>query len=105
MQFTSTASPRPSQCAASPREPLGRTYIVSEAMTVEEFVGIICQALDRKPVTFRLPESALRRLTDLLGFLPRLPLTASRIDALTNRTAYSAERIRKDLGNTNPACP
>jgi nucleoside-diphosphate-sugar epimerase len=77
----------------------GKTYIVSEAMTIEHFVETICRALEQAPPRLRLPETVARTLSAAGGFFWKdFPLTPSRIDALTDRTVYSSARIGEELG-------
>lgn len=80
------------------KESADQSYIVSETATVEEFTGMICNALGRRPVKLRVPERAARQLANLFGTIPGFPLTHSRIDALTNRTVFTAKKIREALG-------
>ena len=79
----------------------GRAYIVSDCRTLEEFVGIIASALGKESPTKRLPESLVRTAVALAGLIPKFPLTSSRVDALTNRTIYRADRIKSELGYKN----
>lgn len=75
------------------------TYVVSEAMNLEDFVGVLCKHLDRRPPAIRLP-IALARTVARVGtsLSPRFPLSRARVDALTGRTTYAADRIRTELG-------
>ncbi len=83
-------------------EAAGKTYNLSETITLERFVEIIAGELNLKPPSLRLPESALRVIAAVARALPRFPLTGARIDALTNRNVYSAARIAYELAY-NPA--
>lgn len=76
----------------------GRTYIVSDYCTMEEWIAMISAALGRPPPGLRLPETAARAAVALGKFLPGFPLTESRLGALTNFARYSDERIRRELG-------
>lgn len=73
-------------------------YNVSDWRTIEDFVGIIARELGKPPPTRRLPEFAARMVARLGNWLPRIPLTEARIDALTNRTVYSSNKIVHELG-------
>lgn len=78
-------------------EAAGKTYNLSDWCSIEDFVEIIARAL-RKPVpSLRLSEGLTRKLTFCCRFLPGVPLTVSRIDALTGRHFYAIERIQKEL--------
>ena len=85
-------------CAESSLSENGRAYIVSDHFTMEEFVALIAAALGRKPPRTRLPEGPVRLASRLCEGIPGFPLTASRIDALTNRLVYSSRRIEEELG-------
>lgn len=74
------------------------TYIVSDDAPLDAVVAQIAAYFGRTPHTLRLPESPLRLLATLLGWLPHFPLTAGRLDALTNRTRYSSERLARETG-------
>lgn len=76
----------------------GQIYNLSDYRTIEEFVAIIADEL-RKPVPkLRLPEMPVRWVARLCERLPHFPLTESRVNALTNRSVYSIERIQQELG-------
>lgn len=76
----------------------GKVFNVSDHLPLEAFVAIIADELGRPCPTLRLPERPVRWLSAVLGSLPGFPLTASRIDAMTNRSLYSIEKIRNELG-------
>ena len=75
----------------------GQIYNISDYRALEEFVGIISALLKRKTPTLRIPEQAMRLLIKCLSWIPKLPLTSSRIDALTNKTTYPIHKIENDL--------
>jgi len=79
----------------------GRTYIVSDHRTLEDFVGIIAVSLGKNAPQKRLPEPLVRTAAALAGWIPKFPLKPSRIDALTNRTIYRTGRIESELGYRN----
>jgi nucleoside-diphosphate-sugar epimerase len=79
-----------------------RTYNVSDHLSLEDFVGAISRHLGKTAPKLRLPERPVRALARILGRLPRFPLTPSRVDALTVRSVYSTERIRRELGFAHP---
>ena len=74
------------------------TFILSEPVPLENVVEAICEGLGRKAPVLRLPASAGQILAGLLGGVPRFPLTRSRLDALTNRACYSAEKFGDVVG-------
>lgn len=76
----------------------GRTYIVSDCCTLEEFVAIITTALGVPCPKKRLPEALVRLVACLGDYLPRFPLRSSRVDALTYRHIYQTNKIESELG-------
>lgn len=79
----------------------GRAYIVSDHRTLESFVGIIAAVLGKSAPQIRFPESLVRAAVALTGPIPQFPLKSSRVNALTNRTVYRADRIGSELGYKN----
>ena len=75
----------------------GRTFNVSEDMPIEQFAAIIAEELGARVPISRLPEAPLRALASLLGWLPGMPLTQARLNALTARAKYSSDRLPRDL--------
>jgi nucleoside-diphosphate-sugar epimerase len=75
-----------------------KTYIISNWCTIEEFVGVISSKLSKSIPWFRMPKSLLLVLAQLTAFMPRNPLTAGRVHALTNKTIYSTSKIERELG-------
>lgn len=75
----------------------GQIYNISDYRSLEEFVGIISVLLKQKTPSLRLPENLMRFLVKCFGWVPKLPLTSSRIDALTNNTIYPIHKIENDL--------
>lgn len=76
----------------------GRTYIVSDHRSLEEFVGMIASALDRHAPRHRLSLAPVHLFARLGRWLPGFPLTESRVAALSNRAIYSCSRIQDELG-------
>ena len=76
----------------------GRIYNLSDHRTIEEFVAVIADALNRSVPRLRLPGMPIRWMVRACKRLPRFPLTESRINALTNRSVYSIKRIQNELG-------
>ena len=75
-----------------------RIYNISNQCTVESFVKSVCEDLGISPVALRIPEWIVRALAQLAGRVPKFPLTASRVDALTVRANYDSSRIAAELG-------
>lgn len=76
----------------------GRRYNVSDYATIEDMVSWIAGALGRPVPKMRLPLVAARWIADFGRFVPGIPLTEGRVNALTNFARYADERIRRDLG-------
>jgi nucleoside-diphosphate-sugar epimerase len=83
-------------------EALGQVFDLSDWCSMEDFVGHIARNLGQRCPTLRLPEAPVRLLARLGGLLPGCPLTASRVNALTNRARYPADRIGQILGYRPP---
>jgi nucleoside-diphosphate-sugar epimerase len=75
----------------------GQIYNLSDYRSLEDFVGIISYALGRVPPNLRIPESPVRGLIKLLSWMPSIPLTSSRINALTSFTVYQNSKIEQEL--------
>lgn len=84
-------------CATLPQA-VGRIYNLADECTVERLVSVCCEALERPPPRWRLPEAPLRGVAWLLGQIAAGRLTPEQIDILTSRVRYSTERIRSELG-------
>lgn len=88
-------------CATATLPDNGRTYIVSDYRKMEEFVHIVAAALPAATPRLRLPELLVRVAAKAAAFIPGIPLTPSRVDALTNRTIFRSDRISAELGYEN----
>jgi nucleoside-diphosphate-sugar epimerase len=75
----------------------GQIYNISDYRTLEEFVGIISSLLRKKVPVLRLAELPMRFLIKCIEWIPKFPLTKSRIDALTNKAHYPIDKIKNDL--------
>lgn len=84
-------------CAMQPQA-AGQIYLLSDYCTLEEFVICIASTLKSKAPSIRLPEPPIRVIANILGNIPGVPLTRSRVDALTTRAIYSTEKIERELG-------
>lgn len=83
-------------CAIHENAP-GKVYNLSDSLPLEIFVQQIASLLKRAPPKLRLPEQLVRMSCRLGNRLIRLPLTESRIDALTTHATYSSSRIAREL--------
>lgn len=75
----------------------GRTYNVSDQMSIERFIAIVADEIGVRCPTLRLPEPLLRVLASTLGKFPGIPLTHRNLDALTMHAWYDSDRIRREL--------
>jgi nucleoside-diphosphate-sugar epimerase len=84
---------------ADPRRAAGECYNISDQLSMEGFIALIADALQKPVPRLRLPETPMRFFARRLASLyPASPLTESRIDALTTRAVYESHRIRERLG-------
>ena len=88
-------------CGFSPRS-FGKSFNLSDYMTIEDFVYSMAVALGVSPPTKRLPERFVRFVSRLLGRVPGFPLTASRVDALTSFVRFPIDYIQEELGYHHP---
>lgn len=83
---------------ASKQQESPSVYIVSDHCHIEEFVGFIAGALGVKTTKLRLPKRAALVLASMARMIKIVPLTYTRVDALTRTTIYSSEKIVTELG-------
>lgn len=83
-------------CAGQPKAK-GRCYIVSDYATIEDLIDWMARALGRPTPKLRLPMSAARMAVGIGRWIPDMPLTEGRINALSNFAWYSDQRIRDEL--------
>ncbi|MCC5792237.1 MAG: NAD(P)-dependent oxidoreductase [Legionellaceae bacterium] len=78
---------------------VNQDFIVSDQLTLPDFVQTIARALNTTLRFPHLPEQLLRTLAKITRPFPT-PLTEARIDALTTRAIYSSEKAKHTLGFT-----
>ena len=78
----------------------GRIYNLSDHRTIEDFVAVVTDELRKPAPKLRLPEMPVRWVARMCERLPHFPLTEPRVNALTNRSIYSIERIQHELEYT-----
>jgi nucleoside-diphosphate-sugar epimerase len=76
---------------------LGKTFIVSDWTTIDNFTLLIAKELNKKIPSIRLPKNLLKAFALAGYFIPKFPLSLSRINALTNKSRYSSARISEYL--------
>lgn len=67
-----------------------------EALSTNELIEVICQAMDRKSHIIKVPRGLIK-LGAKIGDLLHLPLNSFRLDKLTENYVVSNEKIRKVL--------
>lgn len=72
-------------------------YIISSWCTVEEFVANIANALQKPNPKIRFSIDGIKLIARLTAFIPKNPLTVSRINALSNRVIYETAKIESEL--------
>jgi len=75
-----------------------KTYILSDAVSLESMAASISKGMGVRPPSVRLSESIARFLSNSIGKIPGFPLTESRVNALTSRCCYDSSAIQKELG-------
>jgi nucleoside-diphosphate-sugar epimerase len=81
---------------------VGRTYNVSQQLSIEDLVAVVAAEIGTKCPTLRVPEAPLRILATIFGRLPGVPLTHRNLDAVTQRACYATDRIVHDLAYNPP---
>lgn len=80
----------------------GRTYNLSQAISIERLAGIAADEMGVRRPSLRIPENLMRFLASALDRIPGSPLTHRNLDALTQRARFASERITRDLGYNAP---
>lgn len=75
-----------------------QTYIVSASATIEDMVSGLVAGADIPPPKLRISLPMAKCLAVLFQWIPRWPLTMSRVQALSTRSRYSTEKIERELG-------
>lgn len=84
-----------------------RTFIVNDAISLADAVGVVARAADVPAPTSRIPYSVARIAADACDALARVtgrrfPLTIGRVSELTNRARYDGSEIGAALGFNYP---
>lgn len=73
-------------------------FNLSDNILIEDLIGAIARVTDSPVPTARIPESWAKVIATLAESLPFLPLTRSRVNALSCRTEYCSAAARNILG-------
>jgi nucleoside-diphosphate-sugar epimerase len=84
--------------AATKQNAKNQIYIVSSFCTIEEFVELIVKYLKKPMPRLRIPIGLIKSIARLTSFIPKNPLTVSRVNALRNRSIYETKKIENELG-------
>ena len=84
------------RCASRP-EAHNRIYNLSQDCAIERFVGLLAASIGRPTPRRRLPQALARATATAGSLVPRFPLSAARVDALTRRVEYPTRRIEAEL--------
>jgi len=76
---------------------LGEVFNLSQSTTVENMIASFISGMGSDKKIFRLPESVVRVIASIFGWIPKFPLTPSRVDALTGRCVYNSTKVQKIL--------
>lgn len=77
---------------------VNQTFIVSDWATMEGMVAAMAEGLNVDSPTVRVPLYLAAIAAKFLSWLPKWPLSISRVKALTNQCRYSTAKIEKELG-------
>lgn len=83
---------------ATKEQAAGRVYNLSNTASLDSVVATIASFAGVTAPRTRVPERLARLAVRGLGWLPRFPLTQTRINVLTCRAHYPIDRIQAELG-------
>ncbi|MDC3409997.1 NAD-dependent epimerase/dehydratase family protein [Alphaproteobacteria bacterium] len=75
-----------------------QTYIVSAWSTMESMVSGLAAGAELGTPSYRIPLTVATLFAKGMQWLPRWPLTQSRVQAMSVRSRYSTDKIEKELG-------
>ncbi len=84
-------------CTKSPKA-ANKTYILSDWTTLENMINAISDSISVSRPSIRFPLKLTLVFAYLLQWIPKWPLTASRVKAMSVRCRYSTQAIERDLG-------
>ena len=82
----------------SDKNALGEVFILSQSLVLEDMIISLASGNDSNKKILRFPEALIRFMVLIFGWIPRFPLTNSRVDALTGKCVYNSTKILKMLG-------
>ena len=86
-------------CCALLPQAAGKVFNLSDYATLEIFVSMISNELNKNVPRARVPKWIARTISRIGPLLfQRFPLTESRVEALTGRSICSIDHIQKELG-------
>lgn len=84
--------------AATKKVAIGNIYNISDHLKLEEFIGAIAKFLNKPEPSLRLPLFIMKFFGFFGDFIPKSPITSSRVRALTNKVVYSNQFVVQNLG-------
>lgn len=84
-------------CGEHPAAP-GKVYNLSAWTTMENFVAALAGAMKVPVPTLRLPLLPMKLLAAVAERVPGSPLSRARVEALSSRTRFPDDKIRRELG-------
>jgi len=85
-------------CCGSDDRALGEIFNLSQSTTVEKLITSFASGVESEKTIFRLSETIVRVIVSIFGWIPRFPLSPSRVDALTGKCVYNSSKVQKILG-------
>ena len=76
---------------------LGEVFNLSQSTTVEKMITSFESGMESDKKKLRFPKGIVRAIASIFGWIPRFPLTSSRVDALTGRCVYNSTKVQKIL--------
>lgn len=83
--------------AATNSNAVNKIYNISDWCTIEDFVAMISKHLKRRVPKYRTLLKPIVLLAKVTSFIPKNPLTVSRLLALCNRSKYDINKIENEL--------
>lgn len=78
-------------CLENPNT-LNQDFNISDQLSLSEFIKTICTELKINDSFYSLPNYFVRLIAFFSRWIPGVPISSSRVDALTTRTVYSSKK-------------